>query len=68
MQLLCSAKWQTVILPAEREENMDLFDFMREETKKSESPLASRMRPERLDEVVGQKHILGEGSLQGDQG
>ncbi len=63
MQLLCSAKWQTVILPAEREENMDLFDFMREETKKSESPLASRMRPERLDEVVGQKHILGEGSL-----
>lgn len=42
---------------------MDLFDFMREETKKGESPLASRMRPERLEEVVGQGHILGKGSL-----
>lgn len=28
-----------------------------------ESPLASRMRPETLDEVVGQKHIIGKDKL-----
>lgn len=42
---------------------MDLFDYMREKTKKTESPLASRMRPERLDEVVGQQHIIGKNCL-----
>ncbi len=42
---------------------MDLFDYMRENTKKQESPLASRMRPESLDEVVGQQHIIGKGKL-----
>ena len=34
---------------------MDLFDYMRE-TQQKESPLASRMRPKTLDEVVGQYH------------
>lgn len=43
--------------------DMDLFAYMREEAAKKESPLASRMRPERLEEVVGQKHILGKGML-----
>ena len=38
---------------------MDLFDYMREQNKEKESPLASRMRPSTLDEVVGQKHITG---------
>lgn len=38
---------------------MDLFDYMRTNTMKQESPLASRMRPETLDQVVGQKHIVG---------
>ena len=33
---------------------MDLFDYMRKENKKKESPLASRLRPTTLDEVVGQ--------------
>lgn len=42
---------------------MDLFDYMRETTQKSEAPLASRMRPERLDEVVGQQHIIGKNCL-----
>ena len=42
---------------------MDLFEYMRAENAKKDSPLASRMRPERLEEVVGQKHILGEGKL-----
>ena len=42
---------------------MDLFDYMRSNTMKSESPLASRMRPTRLEEIVGQQHILGEDKL-----
>lgn len=42
---------------------MDLFDYMRDNTMKSESPLASRMRPAKLEEVVGQQHILGKDKL-----
>ena len=42
---------------------MDLFDYMRENEMKKESPLASRMRPETLEEVVGQKHIIGRDRL-----
>lgn len=42
---------------------MDLFEYMRSNTQKTESPLAARMRPETIDEVVGQKHILGKNSL-----
>ena len=41
---------------------MDLFDFMGE-TSKKESPLASRLRPVTLDEIVGQRHILGKNCL-----
>jgi putative ATPase len=37
---------------------MDLFDYMRQQTQEKESPLAARMRPTTLDEVVGQQHIL----------
>lgn len=42
---------------------MDLFDYMRASTQEQESPLASRMRPTTLDEVVGQKHIIGKDKL-----
>ena len=42
---------------------MDLFDYMRETNKEKESPLASRMRPATLDEVVGQQHIIGKDKL-----
>lgn len=42
---------------------MDLFDYMRQSSMKSESPLAKRLRPTTLDEVVGQEHILGEDKL-----
>ncbi len=42
---------------------MDLFEYMRNNAKSKESPLASRMRPEKLEEMVGQKHILGENKL-----
>ena len=42
---------------------MDLFDLMRESSTEKEAPLASRLRPRTLDEVVGQQHILGPGKL-----
>ena len=42
---------------------MDLFDYMGEKKSKEESPLASRMRPTKLSEIVGQQHILGEDKL-----
>lgn len=42
---------------------MDLFDYMRDKNSKKDAPLASRMRPESVDEIVGQEHILGEGKL-----
>ena len=47
----------------EMEIKMDLFEYMRNNAKSKESPLASRMRPEKLEEMVGQKHILGENKL-----
>ena len=42
---------------------MDLFDYMRENAMEKESPLASRLRPRTLDEVVGQQHIIGKDKL-----
>ena len=42
---------------------MDLFDYMREQNLQKEAPLASRLRPSTLDEVVGQQHIIGKDKL-----
>ena len=42
---------------------INLFDYMKETTMEKESPLASRMRPRTLEEVVGQEHIIGKGCL-----
>jgi len=42
---------------------MDLFDYMRNNTMENEAPLASRLRPENLEEVVGQQHIIGKDKL-----
>lgn len=42
---------------------MDLFEYMRQENNKKDSPLASRLRPTTLDEVVGQQHIIGKDKL-----
>lgn len=42
---------------------MDLFDYMREKNEENEAPLANRMRPTKLEEVVGQEHIVGRGTL-----
>ena len=38
---------------------MDLLDYLGEQNKEKESPLASRLRPRTLDEIVGQEHIIG---------
>jgi putative ATPase len=42
---------------------VDLFDYMQEKQLKNDSPLAARMRPEKLEEVVGQEHIIGKGRM-----
>lgn len=42
---------------------MDLFDYMRDDKMKKEAPLASRLRPRVLEEVVGQQHIIGKDKL-----
>lgn len=42
---------------------MDLFEYMREQTLEKEAPLASRLRPKSLEEVVGQEHIIGKDKL-----
>ncbi|MCI8730844.1 MAG: replication-associated recombination protein A [Lachnospiraceae bacterium] len=42
---------------------MDLFEYAKQETLKKEAPLASRLRPSSLEEVVGQEHIIGKDKL-----
>ena len=42
---------------------MDLFTLSMEEKLKRNAPLADRMRPETIDEFIGQDHILGEGKI-----
>ncbi|MCI8993103.1 MAG: replication-associated recombination protein A [Eubacterium sp.] len=42
---------------------MDLFEYMRNQNMEKESPLAMRLRPTKLDEIVGQRHIIGKDKL-----
>lgn len=42
---------------------MDLFDYISEKKGSVDSPLASRMRPRQIEEIVGQEHILGKDKL-----
>ena len=42
---------------------MDLFDYMAQKRQDQGAPLAQRMRPRTLDEVVGQQHIIGKGKM-----
>lgn len=42
---------------------MDIFEYMRNNTLEKDSPLAARMRPKTLEEVVGQQHIIGKDKL-----
>ena len=44
-------------------DNMDIFSYMAEQQSEKESPLAMRMRPTSIDEVVGQQHIIGKDKL-----
>ena len=44
-------------------DNMDIFSYMRNTNLEKESPLAARLRPQSLDEVVGQQHIIGKDKL-----
>lgn len=48
---------------SESDGTMNLFDYMTEQSRTRESPLASRMRPRTLEEVAGQQHIIGRGKL-----
>ena len=42
---------------------MDLFEYARQKNMDQEAPLASRLRPTTLEEVVGQQHIVGKDKL-----
>ena len=42
---------------------MDLFEYMKQTNLEKEAPLAARLRPATLDEVVGQSHIIGKDKL-----
>ena len=46
-----------------KEIEMDLFEYMRSTQMEKEAPLASRLRPTALEEVVGQSHIIGKDKL-----
>jgi len=43
--------------------DLNIFDYMRNNDMEKEAPLAARMRPRTLDEVVGQEHIIGKDKL-----
>ena len=42
---------------------MDLFQYQSEKILKKEAPLANRLRPNTLDEFIGQEHIVGKDTL-----
>ena len=44
-------------------EPVSIFDRHRDQKRSENAPLADRMRPRSLDEMVGQEHIIGEGRL-----
>lgn len=51
-------------MPERQKRNqMDLFEYARSMNADKEAPLASRLRPRTLEEVVGQQHIIGKGKL-----
>lgn len=51
------------MIDAEDTQKMDLFEYMRSTNQEKESPLAARLRPVTLEEVVGQQHIIGKDKL-----
>ena len=47
---------------AQRTLMSDLFAAAAEETRRVRAPLAARLRPKSIDDVVGQEHLVGPGS------
>lgn len=43
--------------------NYSIFDMELEKNALNTNPLAERMRPKKLEDFVGQKHIIGEGKI-----
>ncbi len=54
---------RTACVPPSGRTHMDLFEYAAKQEMKKESPLALRMRPRTLDEVIGQTHIIGKDKL-----
>lgn len=42
---------------------MNMFDVIRDQNLRDKKPLADRMKPEVLDDVIGQEHLIGQGKL-----
>lgn len=63
MQELIRTRSKMVEKMQKKRGNMDLFEYMRQQNSKTEAPLASRLRPTTLEEVVGQQHIIGKDKL-----
>ena len=43
--------------------NMDIFEYHAQKAADASRPLAERLRPQKLEEFVGQLHAVGEGTL-----
>ena len=54
---------QNIMVESDAGRNMDLFEYNRRDILSRQAPLASRMRPEHLDDIEGQEHILGDGMI-----
>jgi len=52
-----------MVTPTYKGDHMDLFSMSMEEKLKKSAPLADRMRPQDLDDFVGQDHVLGDGKF-----
>lgn len=52
-----------IMVESDAGRNMDLFEYNRRDILSKQAPLASRMRPEHLDDIEGQEHILGDGMI-----
>lgn len=52
-----------MVTPTYEGDQMDLFSMSMEEKLKKSAPLADRMRPQDLDDFVGQDHVLGDGKF-----
>ena len=64
IQKLVNKVWIVTVFFAYKEASeVDLFEYMKQTNLEKEAPLAARLRPTTLDEVVGQSHIIGKDKL-----